>query len=343
MSKVPRACAFFVVVFCLSVLPSFAANKSADKAAGKFGVTVSAGDFHGWRATILRNKVAEVVVVPAIGRIMNFDLLDAKGNAVPGPLWNNPGLGEGLQADVQGWKNYGGDKAWPERQADWPTVERQAWPPPKAFDASPYAESITGAKVEIVSSVDEAYGVRVRRVISLDPHEPVMTVQTTYEKVQGAPVQIGVWTITQTNSPDRAFILVPPHSGFSQGYTNLRPTPPKDLRIDGRLISVIRDPQGASMIGSDGNALLWVGNAPDLLIENKSPEPAGKAEWPENGSHAKIYTSPGDRIMYVELELLNPMQDLKVGESSSMESTYTLIRRTKSDPIAEARKVFEQK
>jgi hypothetical protein len=47
--------------------------------------------------------------------------------------------------------------------------------------------------------------------------------------------------------------------------------------------------------------------------------------------------------MYVELELLNPVQNLKTGESSSMESTYTLIRRTESDPFAEAKKIFGQK
>jgi hypothetical protein len=343
MSKFPRARAFFLVVFWVSVLPSFAANKSADKAVSKSGVTVSTGDFHGWRATILRNKVAQVVIVPAIGRIMNFDLLDAKGNVIPGPFWNNPGLGEGLQADARGWKNYGGDKAWPERQADWPAMEHKAWPPPQAFDASHYEESITGSKVEIVSPVDEAYGVRVRRTISLDPHKAAMTVQTTYEKVQGPPVQIGVWTITQSNSPDRAFILVPQHSAFSQGYTNLLHTQPEDLRVDGRLLSVVRGLQRPSMIGSDGNALLWVGNAPDLLIENKSPEPAERVEWPESGSHTKIYTSPGDRLMYVELELLNPIQNLKTGESSSMETTYTLIRRTESDPLAEAKKVLGRK
>jgi hypothetical protein len=343
MSRPSRTYTLSLVVACFFLLSSYAASKPADKAVSKPGVTVITGDFHGWRATILRNKVAQVVIVPAIGRIMNFDLLDAKGNVIPGPFWNNPALGEGVQADSQGWKNYGGDKAWPERQADWPAMEHKAWPPPKAFDASPYKESVMGSKVEIVSPVDEAYGVRVRRTISLDPQTPVMTVQTIYEKVQGDPVQIGVWTITQTNSPDRAFILAPPHSAFPQGYTNLRPTPPKDLRVHGRLLSVVRDPQGASMIGSDGNALLWVGNAPDLLIENKSPEPTGKAEWPENGSHTKIYTSPGDRVMYVELELLNPVQNLKTGESSSMESTYTLIRRTESDPFAEAKKIFGQK
>jgi hypothetical protein len=338
----PR-CTIVYLAFCLFLLlPSYAANKAADKGA-KSSVTVSTGAFHGWKATILRNKAAQVVIVPAIGRIMNFDLLDAKGNVIPGPFWNNPGLGEGLQPDSRGWKNYGGDKAWPERQADWPAIEHLTWPPPPAFDASPYEQSISGAKVQIVSPVDEAYGVRVRRTISLDPHKPVMTVQTTYEKVQGPPVQIGVWTITQSNSPDRAFILIPQRSALPQGYTNLLRTQPKDLRVDGRLLSVVRELERPSMIGSDGNALLWVGNGPDLLIENKSPEPTGKVEWPESGSHTKIYTSPGDRLKYVELELLNPIQTLKTGESSSMESTYTLIRRSKSDPLAEAKKVFRQK
>jgi hypothetical protein len=343
MSRPRGLCAIVYLVFCLFLLPSYAAKKPADKRSSKSGVTVSTSDFHGWKATILRNRTAQVVIVPAIGRIMNFDLLDKKGNVIPGPFWNNPGLAEGLQPDPRGWKNYGGDKAWPERQSDWPVIEHLTWPPPPAFDASPFEQTITGSTVQIVSPVDEAYGVRVRRTISLDPHKPVMTVQTRYEKVQGSPVEIGVWTITQSNSPDRAFILIPQHSTLSQGYTNLLRSQPLDLRVDGRLLSVVRELKRPSMIGSDGNALLWVGNGPDLLIQNKSPEPEGKAEWPESGSHTKIYTSPGDRLMYIELELLNPIQTLKTGESSSMESTYTLIRRTESDPLAEAKKVFGQK
>jgi hypothetical protein len=307
------------------------------------GVSVTHRDFHGWDAVVLRNLAAEVVIVPAIGRIMQFSLVDAKGQADSGPFWNNPLLGEKLRPDSEGWTNFGGDKAWPAPQGEWPKVTSRGWPPPKGFDAMPYTATVADSKVQIVSPVDPAYGIRVRRTISLDPRKPVMTVQTVYEKVEGAPVRVGVWTITQLVPPHRAFILLPPHSAFPQGYTSLLPAAPKDLKTEGRLLSLSRDPVNKTMIGSDGSALLWVGNGPDLLIDHEALKPAGgKTEWPEQGSHTKIYTNSGEEAAYVEFELLDWLRNLKPGENALMTNSYTLVPRTETRPLDEAKKVFRQ-
>ena len=329
-------------LFCILTAASLlAANEAAHKDSG---VAITHRDFHGWDAVVLRNQTAEVVVVPAIGRIMQFSLLDAKGGVDPGPFWNNPALGEQLKPDSEGWTNFGGDKAWPAPQGDWPKVTGGPWPPPKGFDAMPYTATVTDSKVQIVSPIDPAYGIRVRRTVSLDPRKPVMTVVTAYEKVEGAPVRIGVWTITQLVSPDRAFIHLPAHSAFPQGYVSLLPAAPKDLKSEGRLLSLSRDPVTKTMIGSDGSALLWVGNGPDLLIEHEDLKPAGgKAEWPEQGSHTKIYTNSGEEAAYVEFELLDWLRDLKPGENGLMTNTYTLIPRTETRPLDEAKKVFGQR
>jgi hypothetical protein len=316
---------------------SAAGNLAKENAA----VKLSSRDFHTWKAIVLSNSSAEVLIVPAIGRVMQFNLLDEKGNAVAGPFWNNPAITDQLQSDSRGWRNYGGDKAWPAPQGDWPKVEGSAWPPPKAFDAMPYGAGIDGSTVELVSPIDPAYGIRVRRTISLDPRQPVMTIETTYSKVQGASAHIGVWTVTQLNSPERAFVLLPMHFARPPGYAKLLPPTPKDLSVNGRLLSLTRDPETRTMIGTEGEAILWVGDGPDLLIEKRNPKPAvAGAEWPERGSHSKIYTNSGNELKYVEFELLDPVRDLKPGESASLESSYTLTRRTQSDPLAEARKVF---
>jgi hypothetical protein len=317
------------------------------------GVTVTRAPFYAWKAIVLRSRTAEVIVVPAIGRVMQFNLLDEKGNAILGPFWNNPEIGGQLHADSEGWTNYGGDKAWPAPQSEWPQVAGRAWPPPQGFDAVPFTASIDGSRVELLSPVDPSYGVRVRRTIALDPERPVMTIETSYQKVQGAAVRVGLWTITQLASPDRAFILLPMHSALAAGYTNLLPSPPKDLTIDGRLLSVARDPVDKTMIGSDGSALLWVGNgpSPDLLVETepstetktKTVSAAGQdAEWPEQGSHSKIYTNSGEELKYVEFELLARLRPLSRGETASATSVYRLIPRTQSDPLAEAKKAFER-
>ncbi len=221
---VKRLALFLTMLACAWTAPCALNAQVGGKTAApaKPDVAIVRTQFHGRRAIVLRNAVAEVVVVPEIGRVMEFILLDGKGH-VQGSFWRNPGFGRDPKPDSEGWINQGGDKAWPAPQADWPKIAGRGWPPPKTFDAVPYTDSVKGNQVELVSPVDPGYGVRVRRTISLDPHASVMTIQTVYEKVQGAPVPIAVWTITQLNPPERAFILLPEHSAQPQGYTNLLP------------------------------------------------------------------------------------------------------------------------
>jgi hypothetical protein len=331
--------------WALTIFPLCAAENSKNQPASKTsgGVAVTHSDFHGWKAVILRNRAAEIVIVPNIGRVIEFNLVDDESRTVPGPFWNNPAVDKNMPADVEGWRNYGGDKAWPAPQSDWPKIAGRGWPPPSGFDAAPFAATIKSRQVQLVSPVDSNYGVRIRRTISLDSQKPVVTIKTVYEKVRGAPVRMSVWTITQLASPDRAFILLPQHSQFPQGYANPTPTPPHDLKVEGRLLSLSRDLANKIKIGSDGDALLWVGSGADLLLESKASDPDGsKADWPEQGSHSQIYTSPGDQMKYVEFELLDRLRDLKPGQKDSLEAVYTLIPRTQPNPAAEARKVFQQ-
>jgi hypothetical protein len=298
---------------------------------------VSPTTFHGWPAFDVRNPAAEVVVVPAIGRVMQFSLRGG-GQPADGPLWSHPRLDVTLAPDDNGWINFGGDKAWPAPQSAWEKIAGKGWPPPKTFDAAPYTAAPVAGGVELVSAVDPAYGVRVRRTLALDPERPVLTIDTAYEKVDGAPVRIGVWTIAQLVPPERLFVWLPERSAFPGGHALRLPTPPLDLRLEGRLLSLARDPGGKTMLGSDGEALLWVGGGPDLLIETVAQSEGGSG-WPE-GAHAQIYTSPDDAERYVELELCARLHELRTGDRITLKTRYTLVPRTEGDPIAEAKRVF---
>jgi hypothetical protein len=321
-----------VALIGLTVLPASCLKKPAP--------VVARADFHGWEAIWLRSAAAEVVVVPAIGRVMQFGLPATPGGAASGPFWSHPGLGVALAADANGWINYGGDKAWPAPQADWSAIVGRGWPPPRTFDSMPCTLSVDGARLRLVSAVDPAYGIRVRRTIALDPVEPVLTIETTFEKTQGQRVRVAVWTITQLSAPDRLFVLLPERSVFPDGYALVLPAAPRDLRRDGALLSLARDPVQKTMIGSDGQALLWIGGGLDLLIENVTAGPAEPtARWPAD-AHAQVYTNPGESDGYVELELLERLRDLEVGDSASMTVRYTLTVRRQADPLAEARAVF---
>jgi hypothetical protein len=299
-------------------------------------VRVEKSTFHNWSdAVVLKNPVAVVVIVPSIGRVMNFSLLDKSRQPSEGPLWNNRAMdGKAVEPTSQQWGNFGGDKSWPELQADWPTIQKRGWPPPTGFDAASDVIEINGTEVTLTTPVDASYGIRERRVINLDGSAPVMTIVTTYEKVSGDPVKTGIWTITQLNSPENVYAEIPAKSVLENGYANLSPTPLFDVERQADRVRVRRDPMRSTKMGTDGNWLLWTGadadgNKLSLKIERTSTPPAD-GEWPDKGARLNIYTNP-DRggQPYVEMEVMGAMQIMKTGDKISSSSRYTLARDPK--------------
>src|SRR5262245_29518477 len=212
-------------------------------------VTVKPGPWRGWEARVIRNQVAEVVVVPAIGRVMQFRLLD--GQEPSGAFWSHPALGPALAPDEGGWINYGGDKAWPAPQAEWQRLLGKGWPPPATFDAVAHAASVEGDAIVLTSPVDPTYGIRVRRKIALHPSKPEMTIETTYEKVQGAPIKVAVWTITQLDPPSHMRVKLPEPSTFPGGYRSLLPAAPKNVAVvPGGELTLARDTEAKTMIAT---------------------------------------------------------------------------------------------
>jgi hypothetical protein len=321
------------VVSALLTLLGCAARTPVPATTAGPSAAVDAVDFHGWPALRIRNEASEAVVVPAIGRVMAFGLAGSGATA----FWNHPRIGPALVPDENGWINFGGDKAWPSPQDGWAATSGKGWPPPRTFDQEPYAATVAAGGIELVSAVDPAYGVRVRRRIELVPGRPVMAIETRYEKVAGAPVRVGVWTITQLAGPERVAARLPERSAFPDGHIRRIDAPPSELRVEPRLLTLARDRAAKTMIGTDADALAWIGTGPDLLIERI--DGAGPGDWP-GGAHAQIYTSSDDAEPYVELELFGPLRELRVGESAQMAVRYTLVPRASVDPITEAKRVF---
>jgi hypothetical protein len=183
----------------------------------------------------------------------------------------------------------------------------------------------------MLSPVDPAYGIRVRRKISLHASEPVMSIETTFEKVQGPPVRVAVWTITQLLPPAMMVAVLPERSAFAGGHRRVMPAEPLNLAVAGGRLSLERDPHQKTMIATDADRLEWVGAEPnrvDLVVESKSAAAvAGEAAvWPD-GAHSQIYTNPDGPEAYIELELLGPLHDLAPGRSASLATRYELLRR----------------
>lgn len=303
-------------------------------------VTVTRTNYHGWPdALVLNNGKVAAVVVPSLGRVMQFGFVGEEG-----VFWENPAL-LGTTADGQlmvwaakDWVNFGGDKTWPSPEADWSLfTNRKGWRPPPAFDGWPSEARVKGNSVTLVTAEDPFYGAVAERKIELHSSRPEMTITTTYRRVKGEPAVMGIWVITQLKEPVGLFAPLPKKSVFKDGVTLLGPTVPPSLKIENGLLSLMRNPKAAHKIGLDADSLLWVSEKHALRID--SPRVA-KGDYPDKGSSTEIYTS-ADPLPYIEMETLGPLAKMKVGDTIKRSNTYKLYRRSQPAPEAEARAIFK--
>lgn len=283
-------------------------------------ITVASRQNHrGWTdAIILRNRTVEAVIVPSVGRVMQFRFT---GEA-DGPFWENEKLaGNPMPPDP--WKtahgSFGGDKTWPAPQSDW------SWPPPDVFDTAPLSANINDDhSVTLTSPLSPRFGLRTVRRITLDPAEPVMRIETTFEKISGAPHAVAVWVITQLRDPAAIFMPVPAHSIFPEGYAAPWKGPAACLRRESDWVRLTRNPAGSHKTGNDGSALVWAGER--HLLRINLPRVVG-TDYTHNRCSVEVYTN-ADPFPYVELETLGPLQTLRPGDRASATNTYRLARRT---------------
>ncbi|MBV8892647.1 MAG: hypothetical protein JO266_11865 [Acidobacteria bacterium] len=314
-----------VAATVLLIAAGFSAPLAGSK--GQQKITISRFTYHGWPGSLLiSNGTAETVVVPAVGRIMQFHFV-----AEPEVFWENPALyGKRPQPNAREWANFGGDKTWPAPQNDWPHLIGRGWPPPFTFDSVPLEAKAIGDIVELKSPIDPIYGIRFRRRIELDRRRPLMTITTEYEKASGNPVRVGIGVITQLGDPDTVFMILPKKSRFPQGYVQQQFGLPRDLRVHGRFVSLRRGKQ--AQIGCDADTLVWMDHR--YVLKMDSPRIAD-AQYADQNTNATIYTS-ADPLKYVELEPFGPLRVMKVGDHMQQVVRYTLLRRTKNDPLRQA-------
>lgn len=297
--------------------------------------SISRLDYHGWPdALLLSNGTVEVIIVPAIGRVMQFRFAGEE----TGAFWENANLHGRLFSShpaADGWLNLGGDKTWPAPQSDWEMHTGRAWPPPVAFDSAPYRAMVADGQVLLISEVEPNYCMRAVRCVSLAPQAPQLRITTEYQKVAGATVNVGVWAITQFPEPERVFVLLPERPSLPEGYVQQRGPAPKDLRRDGRLLSLIRDSAEYIKIGTEGTSMLWMDERLVLCIQSETQ--TGQNQ--DAHIRTEVYTNP-DPLHYVELETVGPLAALAAGGALAESNTYTLFHRSTPDCLLEARHLF---
>jgi hypothetical protein len=300
------------------------------------GPTVGPLSYHGWTGALrLRNEQVEVIVVPEVGRVMSFRFHDGQN-----VFWEDGSL-RGKRGDRTGreWVNFGGDKTWPAPEAEWKThTKREKWMPPPGFDGMPGRARRDDRAIVLTSTIDPFYGIRTARRITLRGDDPIMVIETEYEKVSGAAMPVGIWVVTQFRDPVAVYVPVAAASRFPGGHFRFRDTPwPQLTTVDG-LIKVTRDPAASHKLGSDADRMLWVGTKEMCLVA--MTRVAG-AEYPDRGASAEVYTNP-DPKTYVELETLGPLATLAPGQRIQETNTYTLLRRREAGADADARRILAQ-
>jgi hypothetical protein len=305
-----------------------------------FGAAPSMSNYHGWtNAILLNNGLVEAVVVPNAGRVMQFRF----AGSTNGPFWENPLL-FGKTSSTANWSTtgaFGGDKAWPAPQSDWPS--HTPWSPPFGFDGNPCTYGVTDGDVTLTGVIDADYKIQVTRTIQLDSSQPVMRINTVFKRVDSTTwtnKPVGVWFITQVKDPVGIYVPVPAQSVFApNNYLQLGSGLPSQFKNTNGLISFTRASNAQRHLGFDANSLAWVGT--DMALRIDAPRVAGlsKTDYPNKGCNTVVYTNP-DSAPYVELEGFGPLTKLLPGQSVAFVTTYTLFHRTETNPETEARKVL---
>ncbi len=305
-----------------SALPSQAADSPS---------AVKVIDYHGWSNVVsVNNGVVETLVVPAIGRVLQFRFVgDSEG-----ALWEDPTT-LGQMPGGRGYKFFGGDRAWPSPQAVW------NWPPPRGFDGSTNEVSYKDGVVTLVTPVDSRFGIRVTRHIELLPGKAAMRIQTIFERVAASNMtnSLGIWVdcMAAITGDSRCYVPVPSPSIFPNGYTTTGSAQftaalPAQFKNEGGLISFAPDGQHHKL-GFDGGTLVLVGK--NLAFRLDAPRVAGAA-YPDGNSSTEVYTAEGD----FELEMMGPLQSLPLGGKMEYVTEYSLFHRSEATTDAEAKKVL---
>jgi len=293
--------------------------------------TIKDTEYNGLPAYRLSDGKTEAVVVPSLsGRVMRYGI-------VYGLNWMWNASPEILQGD--GYKNYGGDKTFVGPHSVWQTFS-MLWPPDATWDGAPHqAQVLPEGRLRTTGNIWRGFGLRVIREFSFnDSGEFVIT--HTLEKVEGEPRQLAIWPVTQTITPDFVYIPLKVNSAYARGFHSFGilpesaklevlpvPVSDKDTTSNLRLLKVTPTDQVAYKIGADSPLAVIAATKGNLVFLQRGEELVG--QYPDGGEGAGLpveFYSHGESgtAHFVELELLSPLICLRVGESTTFTTRWSV-------------------
>jgi len=288
-------------------------------------VTVEKAEFTGWKgAWRVSNRACEMVLVPQISRVLSFRLQGGQN-----VLWVNAGLaGQTVPGDDKQWHNFGGDKVWPTEQGLWKKYTgRAGWPPPYWFDCAAGSAEAIPAGVRLRMQKDPQFGAVCVREFVMDAQKPLLLVRQYYEKAEGPPVEMTLWTITQVRKPEFAML---PLGEEREGrrYRKLNDLIEPLFSLNTTVLNIRNDDTGAQKVGVVPDAAHrdgWVAGvyADAMFVQSRRLERDGA--YPDGGCHAELFLANRSNGHYVELELLSPLRELKAGEKLISNQVWQLV------------------
>lgn len=291
-------------------------------------VAIEPTTYHGWKDALrLTNGTVEVVVVPALGRILRYGFV--KGVNL---IWEDPAL-SGQPANAKTSPRFGGNKAWPWPQEEWPLFIGHTWPPPPEADQAAFQASVLKPDtVRLKSMPLVGFGVTIIRDVRLAQKGTRVTITTQLERTEPEPSKkpLAAWSITPVVAPDTLLVQLSPRSPLPNNYKPLGAFDPfASVTAKNGILQIVRNPEKASKIGIDGEAfgaiygdILW-------LLSNQTPHRSGQAL---PGERLQVYADTDKRAdaargvpPYMELEMTSPRRPLtRRGDAVSLTEVWEL-------------------
>ncbi|MBC8010747.1 MAG: hypothetical protein H7067_11710, partial [Burkholderiales bacterium] len=285
----------------------------------------------------LANAHLEVVIVPALGRVMHFSRAGAPRNE----LWTDTLRREGdAYVSPLGWANWGGDKTWLAPQARWSEIGAPAYMGDPAWGEPLHGEHtaapLPDGGLRVTGPLSIFSGLRVSRDYHLDGDELVI-LQRVENISAPRPHRLACWPVTNVPRPDCFYALPSPTSPYPEGVFRMVRMESADTIPLGRAgpfvtyrpanrrpIKFGLDSDHAALASRRGGEIFIQraerppGDYPDVPRHDPAL-PGMCAEYFDTGSHAR-----GDRP-YAELELLGPLVNLAPGETTTHCVRWSLL------------------
>lgn len=314
-------------------MPSFIFATSAVFAQAQ----IKQAPWNGWETAYqIYNDSVEIVVVPAVGRILHYAEIGGENL-----LWQHPQQIERTGPPPTGGRgNVGGDKIWPWPDESWPLSADGQARPPAEWEQEAHETQITGPRsLRMVSPVWGQQGLQIVRDISLAPTGTRVTLTSRIQRVgdAGQPMAESVtvvpWSVTQMRPAQAVLVDYIPEAG--RGYDTHGTSWRNLLELDRNTLWLPAPDGGAAKIGVSGRALGWWRKDTlmvQLLLDNPSDTPEVWAPY----TQAQVFWTEhphAPALSYIELEFTAPVRpDVAGGSSAPLSVAWEIHKLSSSRP-----------